>query len=140
MITDILTKLPPEVQDRLPRQVVGVGDRVHSSEGVTYAFDQNRIDCFFPIVLCFQTHGGSEIGEPFVVASRIDETDPDTCETRWKRMAERVERRAEDCRTAGALRECAERTSPAGAAPWSVRSGKPLSRRSTASPSTTEST
>lgn len=97
MITDLLAKLPPEVRERFPEQLPGVRDRVHSTESVTYAFDVNTLDYFFSILLSFQTYGGSEIGESFTVASRVDEADLDTWESEWKELAERVEMRADEC-------------------------------------------
>ncbi|QCC49559.1 alpha/beta hydrolase family protein [Halobellus limi] len=97
MIADFLAKLPPEVRDRLPDKLPGVRDRVHSTESVTYAFDLNTLDYFFSILLSFQTYGGSEVGESFTVASRIDETDLDTWESEWQALAERVETRANKC-------------------------------------------
>lgn len=101
MIGDVLTKLPQAVQDRLAGQFGRVKDRVHSSEGVTYAFQQDSLDYFFSILLSFQTHGGSEIGESFTVASRIDERDLESWEEEWTRMARLVEDRAEDCSDGG---------------------------------------
>lgn len=110
-IAGVLTRSPLAVH-KLPSQVTGVRYRVHSSERNTYAFDQNTIDHSFPILLGFETHGGREIDESFTVASRIDETDLDTWETEWKRMAERVERRAEECRTAAPTVRSAELSRP----------------------------
>lgn len=97
MIADALARLPPGVRERLPEQVAGVRDRVHSTESVTYAFDQGTLDYFFSILLSFQTYGGSETGESFTAAARIDATDLESWETEWRRLARRVETRADEC-------------------------------------------
>jgi pimeloyl-ACP methyl ester carboxylesterase len=108
MVADLLTKLPPEIREKLPDQLGGVRDRVHRSESVSYAFEQDTLDYFFSILLSFQTYGGSEVGEAFTVASRIDEHDLDTWQAEWREMAQRVESRAEECYESGHIESATE--------------------------------
>jgi hypothetical protein len=62
---------------------------------IKFHFRYPIFDFFFQWVLGAQTHGGSEVGEAFYAASRIQAANPESWAREWQALAGRVEARAQ---------------------------------------------
>lgn len=65
------------------------------SRAYKYHFENDTMDMMFQWALGAQTHGGSEIGETFCAARRIQDGDPGSWVKEWTALAQRVEARGE---------------------------------------------
>jgi alpha-beta hydrolase superfamily lysophospholipase len=63
---------------------------------VNVHFEQSDMDFAFQWILGATRNGGCEIGEAFYAASRMKDGDPESWETEWLKMAQRVEKKAEE--------------------------------------------
>jgi pimeloyl-ACP methyl ester carboxylesterase len=61
---------------------------------IKFHFKREELDFFFQWITGAQTHGGTEVGECFYVASRVNERDPASWILEWSELGERVEARA----------------------------------------------
>ncbi len=64
-------------------------------------FDDNEMEFAFTLIVGATGNHGCEIGEAFVVASNIEEGNPESWHTEWVKMAQRVQERGEKALAGG---------------------------------------